>query len=51
MTPLKVNSHMAKDLIVSEGDEIIDFELKRMTRIINEMKEDIHEHLNKNQRI
>jgi hypothetical protein len=34
-----------KDLNGSEGNEISNIKLKRMIRMINEMKEDIYKHL------
>jgi hypothetical protein len=40
-----------KDLNDSEGDEISNFELKRMITMINKMKEDMNKHLKKPNRI
>jgi hypothetical protein len=50
MIPQKINNHIVKDLIDSEGDEIQIFELKGILRKINEMKEDIHKHSVKSDR-
>jgi hypothetical protein len=47
MTPQKVNNHTTKDLNVSEVDEMSNIELKgMMTRMTNEMKENIYKHFN-----
>jgi hypothetical protein len=50
MTPWKVKS-FSNNLNDSEGDEISNFELKRMITMINKMKEDMNKHLKKPNRI
>jgi hypothetical protein len=50
MTPTKANKHTTKDLMDNEEDEIPISELKRMVRMISEMKDmhEIKDNVNKN---
>jgi hypothetical protein len=41
MIPQKINNHITKDPADSEGDETSAFKLKKMIRIIKEVKEDM----------
>jgi hypothetical protein len=45
MTPKNVNNPILKDFNDRKVDEILNIKLKRMIRMINEIKEDMYKHL------
>jgi hypothetical protein len=45
MTPKNVNNPILKDFNDRKVDEILNIKLKRMIRMINEIKENVYEHL------
>jgi hypothetical protein len=50
MTPQKVNSHTIEDLVDSEGNESAVADIRKITRMSKELKDDLQKQLNESQK-